>query len=244
MMNGLGKSALLAGAMVAATFDTGAVLAQWSQQAPQRQYGASSIVGSWHQVLGAPDGSVSNIFWIFQPDGRFLYTSVQMGGRQAANGTRVQYWGRYQASPAANGSVFVRIDLTGYAPLQTCMMGNCQQTRPPSSPQQGYYVVRGNTLQTNGVTAQRENAPPEMMQQLPAVWNLQPPSYNGGGDGGNGGGGVVPCVGANLSRGPDGRCHVNGRGGTCDDLQQERICSIRTGGHLYRNERTGCLVCS
>jgi hypothetical protein len=230
--------ALLAAAMI--PFGYGPALAQWPQQAPSRQAGATALVGSWHQVLPSPDGSVSHVFWIFQPNGNFLYTSVQMGGRQAANGTRVQYWGRYQASPAAGGALFVTINLTGYAPLQICMPGGgCNRVNPPPSLQQGYYQIQGNVLRTNGVVAQRESAPPELTQQLPATWMLQPPpplSSGGGGDG-------VPCVGANLSRGPDGRCHVNGQGGTCDDAQQQRICSIRNNGHLWRNNR-GCLVCS
>jgi hypothetical protein len=237
-------SALLAAATIA--LGAGTVLAQWPQHAPARQSRAPSIVGSWHQVLPSPDGSISHVFWIFQPNGDFLYTSVQMGGQQAGNGMRVEYWGRYQASPAANGTLFVRIDLTGYAPQQICMQGGggCRSVNAPPSLQQGYYQVRSNVMQTNGVTARRENAPPEMTRQLPAVWMLQPPPPLPSGGGGYAGGGGVPCVGAGLSRGPDGGCHVNGQGGTCDDAQQRRICEVRTNGYLWRNRQTGCLVCS
>ena len=87
-----------------------------------------------------------------------------------------------------------------------------------------------------GVIAQRDVVPQAVSQPLPATWNLQPPpplpSSSAGSGSGSSGSGYNPP-----------KYHVPGQGGTCDDLQVSRVCTIN-GGSTYRNRETGCLVCT
>ena len=199
----------------------------------QQQSGGSSIVGNWHQTQQTADGGVVHTYWMFGADGSFRESSLQVGG--GGNGTRTQVWGHYQAQPAQNGSLFVKTTLTGRAPLTMCMQGiGCRPTPTPPGTLQGYFTVRGNMFETTGVQAQRDQVPPALLQPLPATWNLQPPPPIS-----TGGGSSV--AGGSSSNRP--KYHVPGQGGTCDDLQVSRVCTIND-GYTYRDRNTGCLVCT
>ena len=215
---------------------------QNQQQGGSNQRGNSNpIVGSWHQVSQDQNGGVTHVFYIYGKDGSFQYTSIEQGGAPGANGSRLQFWGRYQIQPAGNGRYLVKTQIAGRAPMQSCAQGmGCQSLGPMPTPMQAYYQFQGDMMQsTDGTNAQRSEVPPALMQKIAATIYMQaPPSAAPS----------VPAQSPSASTGGGTRYvspnyHVPGQGGTCDDLQVSRVCTIN-GGSTYRNQATGCLVCT
>ena len=202
----------------------------------QAQGGASNpIVGHWEQVQQARDGGVIHSFWIYGADGTYQMTSIQLGGAPSANGFRMQFWGTYQINPAGDGRYMVKTFTAGKLPMTICVPGySCRSTGPIPHPQQAYYQFQGNMFQsTDGVTAQRSEVPQALMQTLPSTWNLQPPpplAASGRGTTGGGSNSNAPTY------------HVPGQGGTCDNAQQQRVCTINNG--IITTDRNGCQHCN
>ena len=198
-----------------------------------RQQASSSIVGAWHQTRQAQDGGVVHTYWMYNTDGTFLMTSVQVGGPLGGDGTRTQFWGRYQAQQQQNGSVDVIYQVAGRAPLQTCVQGQgCRSAGPtPPSAMRDTYQIRGNTALVDGSVLRRDTVPQALRAQLPANWIMQPPP-------------PIPSSRASVGPGDDSNSpkhHVPGQGGTCDNAQQERVCTIND-GHLWEDSH-GCEHC-
>ena len=211
---------------------------QGQSQGKDSNAGSNPIVGNWEQVQQARDGGMIHSFWIYGKDGTYHMTSIQEGGAPAANGFRMQFWGRYDIQPAGNGRYLVKTTTAGKLPMTVCVPGySCRSTGPIPHPQQAYYQFQGNMFQsTDGVTAQRSNVPQALLQPLPSTWNLQPPPpLNTGSTGGG-------SSSAGSTYNPP-KYHVPGQAGTCDDDQVNRVCTIN-GGSTYRNHATGCLVCT
>lgn len=207
------------------------------QDQGQGQNGSGNpIVGSWHQVQQGQAGGTIHSFWVYNANGTWSMSSVTEGGPPNVNGMRMQFSGRYSIKPAGNGSFVVQTQTMHKAPMQLCMPSvGCRSTGAIPGPQQAYYQFRGDAFQSSdGVTAQRGEVPPTVAAPLPAVWNLQPPpplpSISAGG-------GTAGRSGYNPPK-----YTVPGTNGTCDNLQQQRICTIND-GYMYTG-RDGCQHCS
>ena len=200
---------------------------------------SNPLLGSWHQMQPGSGGGVNHTFWIYNADGTYAMTSMQDGGPRGANGFRMQFWGKYKIAPAGNGRYQVSMTPVGKAPLQTCAENvGCRSTGPIPPTSHAFYQFQGDQLQsTDGISAQRSQVPPALMQQVPARWVIAapPPVYSGGGSGSG------ASSGGSSYNSP--KYHVPGQGGTCDDLQVSRVCTIND-GTTYRNRETGCLVCT
>jgi hypothetical protein len=195
--------------------------------------GRSAIVGGWHSFRPNPNGGTLHIFEDFEPDGRFMLTSIFIGGPQ--NGLRTEVWGRYAAVPGNEGYA-VTMTVQNYAPKQLCMPGqNCSQTMQPPPVMRSTIQIQGNRLIEGDTVSERAAVPAVLLQQLPAVWRLQPPPPlppTVSGTAGGGGGYVSP------------KNNIPGLGGNCDDAQQSRICFDGGQGYYHKDANTGCMVCS
>jgi|GEM_PF-2262557 len=188
----------------------------------------NGIVGTW--ALRAPDGNGgANFSWYtFTADGQYQMVSAIQGGRN--NGSVVQRWGTYQARPVGGNAYQVAVRITGGAPTQVCAQGQgCTPVQGIQRMMNLNFQVSGNSLrQSDGTVFQRGTVPPQLQARMPATRGIAPvPQSPGIHNGTTGGGGtVIPGV----------------TPGSCDNAQQNRICTVN-GGRMYVDNR-GCQVCA
>jgi hypothetical protein len=169
---------------------------------------------------------------MFQPDGNFIRVS------QLANGTLLRYWGQYRVSPAGPNQLRLESNTTGWLPRQFCSQapGFPMKCSPVPHPAEMTFMLNftsPSTIQAEGLMLVRDASPALLQQnvpeqavlaaQAPTTPVIQQPVVPGGG--GNSGGGYRP---------------ISPPGGQCDDLQQQRICSVNNG---YFVNSGGCLKC-
>ncbi len=196
----------------------------------QQQGQSNPMVGSWEMVQRLQNGSILHQFDQFGTDGTWRQTTISVGGQ--GNGLRTQLWGKYSVQSAGN-NLAITFHPAGFAPVQACTPGvGCQQM--PGYPQvfvNHYLLIDNNHLRSNDqqhlVTGRVAQIPQELMDQLPPTRTFAgaPPTSTGGNSSG-----YTPMP------------RPAGVGGTCDNLQQARICNLND-GHLYTDER-GCRVCA
>jgi hypothetical protein len=183
---------------------------------PQQQ--GPSPLGAWLGTgqptnLGAP-----RVTMAFAPNGQFVRVeqTPQFIGRR---------WGTYQAQQVGPTAWRVLLQTQGQLPQQICSqmtMGGvtCSPMQAPGPIQMSLQLTAPDTMMVDGVPYQRDQGA-ALQVQVPAQEMLPvPPAYPSGG----GGGGYRP-----LARGPQ-----------CDDLQQQRVCTIN-GGRLITSG--GCMRC-
>ena len=205
------------------------------------QQGASNpFVGSWASVFPQPSGGTNYTFERYGADGTYLLTNILRGS--STDGFRVQFWGRYTIQQVKGNSYRVTRHYTGHAPLQICAQGGgCNPFPPPADENLVFTFLDGRHLTaggTNPVLERVAQIPQQLMAQLPqSEFVAVPapavsvnPSLSTGGSSSSGG----------YQSGSIG--HVPGQGGTCDNLQQQRICTIND-GYMYTG-RDGCQHCS
>jgi hypothetical protein len=143
--------------------------------APAQSNDAPSIVGAW-SGQSAGQGGVSHGTDLYNADGTFVSVS------QLPNGTMQRFWGLYRVTPVSPYQLTVEFQLQGVLPRQICAqtpgfpMG-CRPYSPPAPPPETVTFTSPTTLQVNGITMQRDNAPYLLQQNVPQrlVMNAQAP---------------------------------------------------------------------
>ncbi len=210
----------------------GPALGQNGAGAQQGQ--SNPIVGRWEMQMRLQDGATMHQFDEYGPDGSWRQTSINVGGR--SNGIRTQTWGNYSVQAAGNNTYRISFQTTGFAPMQVCTQGvGCTQLSRTQTFANSYVLVDRNHLRSLDrqqlITARVAQIPAELTAQLPATkMNAGAPPISTGGYPSNGG------------RSGGSTYHVPGQGGTCDNLQQQRICNLND-GYLYTGQ-DGCQHCS
>ncbi len=223
----------IAGAVLAllflSVFVCHAASAQGFPQQPQAS--GISIVGAWSwQSQG--QGGMDNNTVSFQNDGSYVRVS------QLVNGTLLRYWGQYRASQTGPAQVQLQTQTQGWLPQQICAQAPCFPMRcsqPPRPTEMNFALnfTSPSTIMVQGVMLSRDPSPYLLQQNVPervvsGVAAPIVPNIPGGGGGYSGGGSSHPAT------------NIPGLGGNCDDLQQQRICSINN-GHIITSG--GCMKC-
>ena len=207
------------------------------------------FIGSWTTTMPMQDGSGQIVsFSEFLPNGNTRATSIFQGG--SMNNIRMQVWGKYTVKQLGPHRYQLTISVRGHAPRQMCMHGgSCQNMDLPTNATEtddmhgpdSYHSV--TTL--NGVTTEaelhRSPVPPQLMSLVGPLVTFSAPPQAAQGGGGGGGAPIMPTMHPYVTPG-GGSYHVPGQGGTCDDAQQNRICSVNS-GHMYTDSR-GCRMCA
>ena len=206
----------------------------FAQGSTTEQNFQNPIVGTW--VAGHPqgDGSILLVADHYDANGTWSLNSIRKGG--TLDGDRSQVWGRYTVRPIGNHRYQITTTPGGWAPLQVCTQYAGCTTKPAWNQSTTVRTALDpNHLSGADGTAWERVAqiPPEVASQVPQTVYHAPPALPAGG--GLSSGGVLP-------RGGDGTHHIPGQGGTCDNLQQQRICALND-GYLYTG-RDGCQHCS
>lgn len=203
--------------------------------APQGHGVQSALVGTWSFVSPDQSGTgQNNMFFTYTADGAYRMVSVVTGGPN--NGSEVQRWGRYQVQQMGSNQYQVRVQVTGGAPQQICAQGQgCTAVRGIQQQMNLQLQIDGSNMrQGDGSIFQRAELPPELARPIAATrWQGPVPQVPGGGGG---------AIGLDPGSRPGPATRIPGLGGNCDDLQQQRVCTIN-GGHMYRDNR-GCQVCA
>ena len=203
------------------------------------QTASNPFVGSWSSVFPQPSGGTNYTFERYGADGSYLLTNIIQGSSTA--GFRVQFWGRYTIQQVKGNSYRISRQYTGHAPLQICAQGGgCHPMPPPNDENLVFTFLDGNHLTAGGnnpVLERVAQIPPQLMAQLPQSEFVAVPA---------------PAVSVNPSPSTGGYSsggyqsgsigHVPGQAGTCDNLQQQRVCTIND-GYMYTG-RDGCQHCS
>lgn len=188
------------------------------------------LVGTWY-TAGPLLGGVSHQFYSFNPGGHWTLVSMMEGG--VRNGQEVQRWGRWQARQMANGTYQVQVVIQGGAPKQFCTQGGgCSAVTIPQTTMNLQLQVRGDQMrQGDGTIFKRAQLPQQLAQQLPdTIMQQGPPQI------------VIPG-GGGSGRNPNGSAtNTPGLGNNCDNLQQQRVCTVND-GHMYTDNR-GCRMCA
>ncbi len=196
---------------------------QQPQQPVQQTGGAPNVTGAWSWQSPGQNGMDRNTL-LFQPDGNFVRVS------QLGNGTMLRSWGQYRLNQVGPSQAALQSQTQGWLPREICAQApgfpmNCQPAPRPVDMSFTMNFTSPSSMEAEGVTLFRDNAPYLLQQPVPErAVSAVPPPYSPQPRGPvYSGGGVTPGI-----------------GGRCDDLQQRRICSINDGRLVSSN---GCLVC-
>jgi hypothetical protein len=200
----------------------------------------SALVGQWHAKFQTPQGG-GDIYVEYLSDGRFrsiIYTPTQ-------GMTIAQDFGTYTARPEASGQLRVHRSIARHLPTQLCFPngGNCQPIPPGGTETEGQFTVQGDgsLLDNSNMTFRRESIPPQFLQTIPdriflhqVPVSAAPPA----------GGAMRPSSSNSTAPAP---AHMTpriapGNSDTCNDLQQNRLCTVN-GGTMYTDKR-GCRMCA
>ena len=207
------------------------------------------FIGSWFGASPLQNGSGRIVsFTEYLPNGNSRVSSIFQGG--AMNGIRMQIWGKYAVKQIGPNRYNLTIYVKGYAPREICTTGgSCQPNTLPMSAtetddMQGPGKYHSHS-ELNGVVtdvdATRNPVPQELLSSVGPRLTFTPPPQAAGGGGGGGAAPTMPTLHPYVTPG-GGNYHVPGQGGTCDDAQQNRICTINN-GHMYTNSQ-GCRICA
>lgn len=202
---------------------------------------SSILVGQWHMAFQDSQGN-GDLYIEYSSNGEFrgiIYTPNEAT-------TIVQTFGTYMASQDAQGNVRVQRQILRRLPTLLCRPndGNCQQV--PFGPAQvsaQFVIARdGSLIDSSNRALRREPIPVALLHVIPERLYLH----------------QVPRVVAQSPNSPSrastpgssaiaGPTHMapfkeHGNGGECDDLQQQRLCTVNN-GHMYK-DKNGCQVCA
>jgi hypothetical protein len=200
----------------------------------------SALVGQWHAKFQTPQGG-GDIYVEYLSDGRFrsiIYTPTQ-------GMTIAQDFGTYTARPEASGQLRVHRSISRHLPTQLCFPngGNCQPIPPGGTEMEQQFTVQGDgsLLDNSNMAFRRESIPPQFLQTIPdriflhqVPVSAAPPA----------GGAMRPSSSNSTAPAP---AHMTpriapGNSDTCNDLQQNRLCTVN-GGTMYTDKR-GCRMCA
>jgi hypothetical protein len=198
------------------------------------------IVGQWHGQFQTAAAS-GDLYIEYSSDGHFrgiIYTPTQPI-------TESQSFGTFSVHQDGAASLRIHRNITGHLPLTLCDPngGSCRPV-PPGSPQVDaqFRIARdGSLIDSNNMILRRESIPQQFLQVIPdRIFMHQVPITSAATPG-------RPSVGA-VPGNPaiPGPTHMTpriapGNSDTCNDLQQNRLCTIN-GGYMYTDKR-GCRMC-
>jgi hypothetical protein len=199
----------------------------------------SMLVGQWHGQFQTQQGS-GDLYIEYMGDGRFrgiIYTPTQAM-------TEAQSFGTYTAQQEGPNQIRVHRTISRRLPTLLCHPngGNCQAV--PSGPPEVDALLTiepdGSLVDPSNTTLRRATIPQQFLQAIPdRIYLHQVP--------------VATAQSASRSGGPSssnpaipGPVHMTpkvepGNSGTCNDLQQNRLCTVN-GGYMYKDKR-GCQMC-
>jgi len=203
------------------------------------------FIGSWTATIPIKNGSAQVLsFSEYLPNGNARNTSIIQGG--PINGARMQTWGKYSVKQIGQNRYVLTFNLKGHAPREMCMQGGgCQNNDVPATvtdtdeirgPGNFHFSTTVNGVTTEG-DAYRSPVPRQLLSAVGPRVTFNPPPQSAGGSAKMP---TMPTLHPYQTPG-GGTYHVPGQGGTCDDAQQRRICSVNNGS-FYRNSQ-GCLIC-
>jgi len=221
--------------VLAVTFST-----LWISTASLAQQRESALVGQWHAKFQTPQGG-GDIYVEYLSDGHFrsiIYTPTQ-------GMTIAQDFGTYTARSEAPGQLRVHRSISRHLPTQLCFPngGNCQPIPPGGTESEGQFTVQGDgsLLDKSNMAFRRESIPAQFLQTIPdriflhqVPVSAAPPA----------GGAMRPSSSNSPAPAP---AHMTpriapGNSDTCNDLQQNRLCTVN-GGTMYTDKR-GCRMCA
>jgi hypothetical protein len=202
-----------------------------------QQQHESVLVGQWHAQFQTQQGG-GDLYIEYQGDGRFrtiIYTPTQAM-------TVAQNFGTYTARLQAPGQLRVHRSISRRLPSQLCFPngGNCQPIPPGASEMDEQLSIQsdGSLRDNSNMALRRDPIPPQFLQDIPdRIFLHQVPVMAAPPAGG--------AIGPNSSNSAP--THMTpriapGNSDTCNDLQQNRLCTIN-GGTMYTDKR-GCRMCA
>jgi hypothetical protein len=210
-----------------------------SAPALAQQSRESIVVGQWHEQFQTPQGS-GDLYIEYLRDGQFrgvIYTPTQPM-------TEAQSFGTYTAQQEGADQVRVHRTISRRLPLMLCEPngGNCRPV--PSGPTEVDAVFRiardGSLVDAANMTLRREAIPQQFLQVIPdRIFLHQVPAVAQTGSRPAAGLGTSnPAIPGPVHMTPQGE---RGNGPNCDDLQQNRLCTVNN-GYMYTDKR-GCRMC-
>lgn len=205
-----------------------------------QQSSEALIVGQWHGQFQTPTGS-GDLYIEYTNDGRFrgiIYTPTQPM-------TESQSFGTYAVYQDGAASLRIHRNIARRLPMMLCDPngGNCRPVPagPPQVDAQFRIARDGSLIDSNNMVLRRESIPQQFLQIIPDRIFLHQVPMTSAATPGRPSVGAVP--GSAAIPGPT---HMTpksapGNDGTCNDLQQSRLCTIN-GGYMYTDKR-GCRMC-
>jgi len=187
-----------------------------------------SLVGAWSGDSPA-QGGMEHHTLSFGQDG--TYVSVE----QYPNGSVQRIWGVYSASAQSETQMTVVAQRRGWLPHQICAQApgfaaKCRAYTPPNEKVSlTLSFTSASSFEVNGATLTRDDAPYLLQQQVAGKLLLHVAAP------------VKPNIAQPVAR-PGIRYQSPGNtgGSGCDNMQQNRICTVNDGRIVIEN---GCEVC-
>ena len=202
----------------------------FAQSGSAQQAQPSPIVGLWSTVFPREDGGTLHAYDEYRADGTWRMTSIVDGG--TASGARLQVWGTYKAEQRPDKSYRIDFTATGHAPHTVCTEGaGCQKMPEIHNVSAVVRFIDADHLRIDeGMKATSERVaaiPPQLLSQVPETVSRAASSTD-----------KPLCCGGDH----DWPHRPPPRESVCDNLQQQRICTINDGTMYTGND--GCQHCS
>jgi hypothetical protein len=193
--------------------------------------GPMDITGGWSTEVSGPQG-VTRAAAVYGNDGTFV-TLMQL-----PNGSIQKIWGTYTATQVAPGQIQLNGQTQGWLPQQICAEApgfpmRCQPYTVPPTQSVTVQFTSPSTIEADGALWNRDPSPALLQAQVPAqvVNNVPAP--------------VQPIIpqpfDPNNPQPISPNNPVAGNPG-CDDLQQERICTVNDGTIVMSGGCEKCLA--
>ncbi len=204
---------------------------QYPQGSPNEQLGPMDITGGWSTEVSGPQG-VTRAAAVYGSDGTFV-TLMQL-----PNGSIQKIWGTYTATQISPTQVQLEGQTQGWLPQQICAEApgfpmRCQPYTVPPTESVTVQFTSPSTIEADGALWNRDPSPALLQAQVPAqVVNTVPAP-------------VQPIIPQPVDpNNPDAGNPDAGNPGAgnpgCDDLQQERLCTVNDGTIVMEG---GCEKC-
>jgi hypothetical protein len=196
---------------------------QYPQGSPNGQAGSTDVTGGWSTEVQGPQG-VTRAAAVYGSDGTFV-TLMQL-----PNGSIQKIWGTYTATQISPNQVQLNGQTQGWLPQQICAEApgfpmRCQPYTVPPTQSVTVQFTSPSTIEADGALWNRDPSPALLQLPVPAqvVNNVPAP--------------VQPIIPQPIN--PNNP--VVGNSG-CDDLQQERICTVNDGTIVMSGGCEKCLA--
>ncbi len=219
------------GLLIVAAAQAGVAHAQ-TPPASEPGSAVARLLGAWSwQSPG--QGGMNHDSLALQADGSYVHVG------QLPNGSMFRYWGTYRATAGSRTRVRLQLHTVGWLPTAICTQiagfgRRCGSTPHPSDQSFEAVFVGADVLQVEGVAVFRDPAAYLLQRQVPEtfVQNGRTPTQPA----------IAQPHAPGGARYQSPGISTPGLGGNCDNLQQQRICTVN-GGNMYRDNR-GCQVCA